>query len=42
MPSSFENMLEQAIALQKRGDVLAAVPLYRAVLAEQPAVPLEG
>ena len=37
MPSSFENMLEQAIALHRRGDVLAAIPLYRAALAEQPA-----
>lgn len=37
MPSSFETMLKQATALHKRGDVLAAVPLYRAALAERPA-----
>lgn len=37
MPSAFEHMLKQAIALHNRGDVLAAAPLYRAVLAEQPA-----
>src|SRR5689334_8069245 len=36
MPSSFESMLNQAIALQGRGDGMAAEPLYRAVLAEQP------
>jgi len=37
MPSSFESKLNQAIALHGRGDALAAEPLYRALLAEQPA-----
>src|SRR5258706_5089759 len=37
MPSSFETMLQQAVALHRRGDRLAAEPLYRAVLADQPA-----
>ncbi len=37
MSSSFETMLEQAIALHRRGDGMAAEPLYRAVLADQPA-----
>ena len=37
MASSLEFKLKQAIALQERGDGIAAEPLYRAVLAEQPA-----
>src|SRR5258706_12868175 len=37
MSSSFETTLQQAIALHKHGDGTAAEPLYRAVLAEQPA-----
>ena len=36
MPSSWESLLQQAIALQKRGDGAAAEPLYRAVLGAQP------
>ena len=37
MSSSFEILLQQAIALHRRGDGIAAEPLYRAVLADQPA-----
>lgn len=37
MSYSVESKLKQAIALHGRGDALAAEPLYRAVLAEQPA-----
>jgi tetratricopeptide (TPR) repeat protein len=37
MSSSFETVLQQAIALHRRGDGVAAEPLYRAVLADQPA-----
>lgn len=35
MPSS-ETLLQQAITLHRRGDDVAAEPLYRAVLADQP------
>lgn len=35
MPSC-ETMLQEAIALHRRGDGIAAEPLYRAVLADQP------
>jgi Flp pilus assembly protein TadD len=37
MPSSSETLLQQAIALHRRGEGIAAEPLYRAVLADQPA-----
>lgn len=36
MPPSSETMLQQAIALHRSGDGVAAEPLYRAVLADQP------
>jgi Flp pilus assembly protein TadD len=36
MPPSSETMLQQAIALHRRGDGVAAEPLYRAVLEQQP------
>jgi tetratricopeptide (TPR) repeat protein len=36
MPPSCETMLQQAIALHRSGDGVAAEPLYRAVLADQP------
>ena len=36
MPPSSETMLQQAIALHRSGDGVAAEPLYRAVLAEEP------
>lgn len=37
MSSALEYRLKQAVALHQQGDALAAEPLYRAVLAEQPA-----
>jgi tetratricopeptide (TPR) repeat protein len=37
MSSTCETILQQAVALHRQGDGLAAEPLYRAVLAEQPA-----
>jgi len=36
MPTSLETTLQQAIALHRGGDGVAAEPLYRAVLADQP------
>ena len=36
MPPSSETMLQQAITLHRGGDGIAAEPLYRAVLADQP------
>ena len=36
MAVKIQTMLQEAVALQERGDALAAEPLYRAVLAEQP------
>jgi len=37
MSSTCETILQQAVARHRQGDALAAEPLYRAVLAEQPA-----
>ena len=37
MSSSPQTMLQQALALHRQGDAVAAEPLYRAVLADQPA-----
>jgi tetratricopeptide (TPR) repeat protein len=37
MSSSPQTILQQALALHRQGDAVAAEPLYRAVLADQPA-----
>src|SRR4051794_7153680 len=37
MSSASQILLQQAMAREERGDDLAAEPLYRAVLAEEPA-----
>ena len=37
MSSASQTLLQQAIARQRQGDALAAEPLYRAVLAQEPA-----
>jgi Tfp pilus assembly protein PilF len=37
MPSSPQTILQQALALHRQGDAVAAEPLYRAVLADEPA-----